>query len=686
MKKFASFIFTAILLLLLLPTSVLATPIICNYLNFTEYDVGAWVDISTNNISFTGLPCDHATYVVKDFGTNYFTSVSHTFTMSLLGMDYGCFGIIPWALSDFQGDLSSIISANQSAIYMRYGRKLLVDGGQIVFGIGNIHEGVQYDSANHLNPPSFSYVWVHNDVPDVLTFSFYYDDDFTSLNFSENLSLLHPLSYRYLYALEANNIGSSLVSSGSIGDLVLNQQLGLVPDVTLYEASGNNEGSKWFTAEAGDITQLTQFGFGFQWGTTSGNYTDSQHGIQWLGNVFYMVLPQTNFVQGETYYYRAYATNNFGIGYSIERSFIYQSAEYIVTSYAQLLILQTTGNYTATFDVIVNPMVNLSDVYVRLSTDMTFVTGNITTYRITGFNTSYLLSTSDGSQPNYGQLSANTTYYWQAYVIVNDIYYWGGIKVFVTSPSITDPVSVAPTLILESVIDVSNVYNSLYAIETTSKIYQYSGNNTYIHPETIHEYGIQFSIDSGMLNYSAVRATSIGVDSRYIQALIFDNYHVPTISGIYNGERLYFRAYILTARYGVIWSNILSIIPENSPILVVTPPSGGVTPPITTWQISDFFKSVKTSLGLIGVMGSWAFLALILLIVALVFGIAMVAVSGVARAAIGLAWILVSIAVVGAFVFTGELGIFPIIVLVGGVVALIMIVTSVKLSGGGING
>ena len=83
-------------------------------------------------------------------------------------------------------------------------------------------------------------------------------------------------------------------------------------------------------------------------------------------------------------------------------------------------------------------------------------------------------------------------------------------------------------------------------------------------------------------------------------------------------------------------------------------------------------------------MGTWVFMGLLLLIVALIFGIAYFAVkTPIGRVAIGFTWLLSSISVVGGFIFTGQLGVWPILVLVGGVVALIMIVLSVKLSGSG---
>lgn len=98
---------------------------------------------------------------------------------------------------------------------------------------------------------------------------------------------------------------------------------------------------------------------------------------------------------------------------------------------------------------------------------------------------------------------------------------------------------------------------------------------------------------------------------------------------------------------------------------------------------TDIINNLKTSLGLIGVFGSWALLFILILAVALVFGIAMLTVDGVARQAVAVAWILSSIALVGGFLFTGELGVWAIVIATGSVIAIIIIFVSVKLTGGG---
>ena len=102
--------------------------------------------------------------------------------------------------------------------------------------------------------------------------------------------------------------------------------------------------------------------------------------------------------------------------------------------------------------------------------------------------------------------------------------------------------------------------------------------------------------------------------------------------------------------------------------------------------ISDFAQiidDIKAQFHLYGVMGTWAFLGLILLIIALIFGVAIVATpDATIKRMVSIVWGLISIAVLGAFLFTGQLGIWPILIIIGGVVALIFIIGGTVLSGG----
>ena len=134
--------------------------------------------------------------------------------------------------------------------------------------------------------------------------------------------------------------------------------------------------------------------------------------------------------------------------------------------------------------------------------------------------------------------------------------------------------------------------------------------------------------------------------------------------------------------YGLSYGSIRQstvVSPED-----IIPPDDGI--PV----ISDFAQiidDIKAQFHLYGVMGTWAFLGLILLVIALVFGVAIVATpDAIIKRMVSVAWGLISIAVLGAFLFTGQLGIWPILIIVGGVVVLIFIIGSSVLSGSSNNG
>lgn len=97
---------------------------------------------------------------------------------------------------------------------------------------------------------------------------------------------------------------------------------------------------------------------------------------------------------------------------------------------------------------------------------------------------------------------------------------------------------------------------------------------------------------------------------------------------------------------------------------------------------SDVIDDIKENLHLQGQMGTWAFLVFALLAVAIVFGIAMVSSKDEAlKKCVGFVWALVSMGVFGAFIFTGQLGIWPILILVGGCVVFVFVVVSTILGG-----
>jgi hypothetical protein len=107
----------------------------------------------------------------------------------------------------------------------------------------------------------------------------------------------------------------------------------------------------------------------------------------------------------------------------------------------------------------------------------------------------------------------------------------------------------------------------------------------------------------------------------------------------------------------------------------------------TVISIVDIVSDVRISLGLTGAFGTWAFMFILIIVTSLVFGIPYAVTSNQSgKTALGVCWLLAVISIVGGFIFTGQLGIWPIVILVGALVLFVMIIFSVKLSGGGQNG
>jgi len=125
--------------------------------------------------------------------------------------------------------------------------------------------------------------------------------------------------------------------------------------------------------------------------------------------------------------------------------------------------------------------------------------------------------------------------------------------------------------------------------------------------------------------------------------------------------------------YGIIKTS-LQIAPDDDTTIIITPDD----------YFGDIIDDIRNRLGLTGAMGTWAFMALILLLVAVVFASAMFSQKDneTAKTVIGVIWALFSMTVVGAFIFTGELGIWPIVILVGVVVFAVITFMGIKLSGG----
>ena len=334
--------------------------------------------------------------------------------------------------------------------------------------------------------------------------------------------------------------------------------------------------------------------------------------------------------------------------------------------------LAVDNKYTAGFVVGINPPAFSTNVTVTLSLSPALTTP-ISVSLISTDNTSsnfvFDTSTSSLTHPPTGTLAANTIYYYRGKATTGGgVSYYSEIKTFyITSTGVPNK----PTISITKIQDVSKLYDSPYTFQVTAKM---SSTNT---TDPIINQGIDFSLSassSGILlpNIYSYGVDNVDTDGSYMITL--DLGHLA----VYAGEKVYFRAYINTNYYGMIYSSTISFSPGTEFVV-----GGGTNPVTPITVINDMVNKVKTQLGLVGVFGSWAFMGLCLLLVALIFGVAMFSVENEAmKTPLGIIWALISIAIVGAFIFTGELGLWPILILVGGVVSVVLIIASVRLSGG----
>lgn len=344
-------------------------------------------------------------------------------------------------------------------------------------------------------------------------------------------------------------------------------------------------------------------------------------------------------------------------------------ADNVVEADSEVIRLSATGNFTGSFFVTIFPVGFTDNVscYVSLNPDMS---SPISTYEILADNDSgiYVFSTSEILQDNppIGQLLPDTLYFWQAQADDGSTYY-SEIKNFITSPPIQFD---KPYVNMSYIKDVSGYYSDKdYVFEVGAIIH--TDNET----DTVTGQGIQFSLNaqSNILLETIYSYAVYNVSSSGSYSITLDLSNLSS----YIGQEIFFRAYIDTLNYGRLYSKLLSINPSfDKP-----PGSGGASSELTT-TISDMFNKIKGSLGLTGIMGGWAFMGLILLIISLLFGtLALIQKESVARNAIVIVWALMSMAVVGGFLFTGELGVWPVIILVGIFVFGGLSIFGAKLSG-----
>ena len=657
--------------------------------DFTTYDEvdnpSDRFEVTGSRVAWDGWQRTEDIRVYKDFGENYFAGgLNSEFTLVINELGGGFYGDI-WSVSNAIKDHQQLDDDHDPYIAVTLS---LMWGTHIALSLGG------HDTANSylvlladdwLLEPLYCSLFINGFEGDygVAYLNVYSNVGRTNSIGSTSIDLAETdeLNYRYFLATNGYDDGDfSFESTGYIENLSLTG-IGLAPSVITYPEIARSDGVLLGGYASSSNTSLIDGGFNF--GTSSGVYTAnwSDTSIDGLSHSMLVLVPSANLTIGNTYYYRAWAENGHGIGYGSEDSFLWSPQVINVIINEATVTQSISGNFSASLGVFVTPSsITYDDVGVYLSPNYPPYTDTIeltlvSAQAYSASTTAYTFSTWNGTFGDTGGLLLpETTYYYQGFASYNGTLFYSTTKSFETSiPTFPDK----PTVEVIKITDVSETYQQDYTFEIVGKI---GTSNTTDH---VINQGIRFSMfalsDGTLLpNIESYLVGNLDSDGTYIFIGSLED------TDWYNGETLYFQATALTTYYD-------TIVSATVPFTFVT---GGTGIPVgedddipVIGDFADVLDDIKAQFHLYGVMGTWAFLGLILLAVALIFGVAIVSTpDATIKKMISIVWGLISFAVLGAFLFTGQLGIWPILIIVGGVVVLIFIITSTLLSGGGSNG
>ena len=687
-------IFVLLLTSLLHPLTVLATSY-QDFDTYTEIDAGA--DIVPNGFGVEWwLETEDEAYIYYDFSAGHFdTDFQFDFELKWTSGAVGSW-MLPFMLSNALGDFSTLHTANEDMLSVKFSRDIADRNLGIFEGNG----GIDTASTSYIITAGTTYYvsFIRDETIGAfgqLDLKIYSDAVRETLLDTKSVTLTEKQDFRYLMVAIGKGGAVGVEQRGTLENLDIGFFSGTVPIVqTLGATHVVENGNLWFRGRSNEDTE-DLISMGFEIGTSSENYSSNFTADAWppVSDEFYKIRDADNFVYAETYYYRAYAVNEYGTGYGSEFTILYLPVPIAVTTGNYFIFGGATGNVSANFYYTIRPSdaIEYDNANFRVSINPVTWTPIIDTYnmgvqRYADYEI-WSFSTYNGTGSNIGQLVPDTTYYYQSYALASDnITYYGEIKSF--TPTIED-IPPKPIIQMLNVADIGDAYEDYdYVFEASGKLIEFTDNITDLHSDLVSSYGIEWSLSRSSYDllplvykeYSHIKAP----DGTFSLVLSFDSFYGTGTD--YAGEELHFRVFAVTNNYGEIYSNIVSFTPisrENDS----ESETGGATPPVAGEPLSETVNNLKASMGMTGVFGSWAFMFIIILSLALLFGSGMaLAPTGVAKIAIGASWLVSTIAVVGAFVFTGELGIWPILILVGGMIMLIMVVLGRTLSGGAQNG
>ncbi|OGM08557.1 hypothetical protein A2Z67_01810 [Candidatus Woesebacteria bacterium RBG_13_36_22] len=680
-----------------------------DFLTYTEVDEGTDITVAPLEVEWTTELRTMNSMVYKDFGANYFDeSWQVDFGAQLVentggngGFYFALTNTIPTGAYDVREDgtrLPAIFlyEVNQAPYDLFWSLQI------------NYDSGINQGATTAFEPVQGQFYWVtikfDGTVGDYgqLSASYYtnVNRDFLIQTDTMDCDQAVP-EFRYLFAHMSLGAPTGTNTWSGQTTAMYVTEIGEAPPeptnppvVTTYAATIHQDYvyfQGWGTDDFGELLDA-----GFEVGTESGVYTDNLTAENILTNLFDLTAstdletPYTyyNWINGETYYFRAWAQNANGVGYGTERSFTFTPRTIIVSASAATLLMGDTGNSTATFDVTVTAGDAADNVTARmcLLTDYPAWTPEvklnlIATNVISAFTTIYTFSTWDNLSETAGELLLpDTWYYYQGIASISGNEYFSSVRSAKTD--VFEVVWTNPVVTIESIQDVSSEYGQTanHNLKVISRI-----TSTSAKTRTGVQQGVNFSLNQG----GGILLSPVFVVTAYNLATINSTFTViPNLQLFWNNQGydgsqpLYFQAYVDLGNGDFVRSSVYQYGGGGSG-------EGGITPlpDSDEGNVVKLINWLKGSLGIQGMMGTWAVLVIFILIISLVFGVSIMS-TDVRSVKIGggVAWLMSIVATVGLFVFTGQLGIWPVVILVAGVVGLIVIVVGTKLSGSSSNG
>lgn len=650
-----------------------------DFTTWTEVDASSKVTITSDSVNWTDEGRAITAYVYKDKGINYFSgSFDILLTARCKTSTAGDDGVTYWSVSNGIGTWRSIYVVGADDI-IGLTEEHPSSPNEIRWYLREQANGSDYSSGTYFVPttdtPYFLRIVRDETVGTYGTIYCYIYSDYNRTSLVQTLSLaLHKKAdFRYIYAHMSYGNTGSYYFTGSTSDMAITLMsgIGYAPTVLTYNAINRNDGALlqgWASTGDGALTNA-----GFDFGIQSGNYTDEYFADDYSGNAFADLVPDGDLTIGQTYYFRAKAENSYGWGYGSEKSFVY-SPFLLDVEIASFDFSQghATDNCSASFIVHVTPNNVADNVSARMSTNgITWTPLTelklVSTGAVDSDTSYYLYTTWETASSNSFILAPDTKYYIQGYAYYDGIGYFSPVKSFTTT---APQERTKPIVSVVSIRDITNPNNDYHTIEFTGHV---ATDNT---TDWILNQGVIFSLykSSGILLEPIYRyyASSRNSDGTFVLTLSFE------YATWYNSETLHYQAFVNTPVWGEVRSIVVSFTP--TPLDDDDGDGGGV---VTDGNWIDWLKGL---FGLSGAMGTWALMGILVLLISLVYGVAIVGSDNAkVKAGAGIAWLITTVAAVGAFIFTGQLGIWPIVILVGGFVGLGMILLSAKLSGGGGN-